>query len=472
MISLLSSIKQKEYNQNYLSNVEIACYFPKLLRNYKYNRTGEKDMDNEVKKVTCKNKNCDKTILEITAKKTGGYCYPCYNAIQAKERAEYIRKNRRDVNLFEGINTPVEIIKIMHKDKKYDPLINYINYPRTKEEMYAVLTTDDVEILKKYAMELYKNDNDEWEQILLHLVCFKEANIDEYLKVLIDDCKIYEPSLFKNASDDIAELLIEKLNCKDDRVSINHVLLTLAMIGNDRVVEVFNEWKKNEPEFSKDLYIKAYEYSLEGGWKLDDQGNRKNLFYKKSYGVKEGIPPKDSPVKLLKKQNEKCEWCGKNLTSLVTIDLHNKDMHFLGLDGDKISIATCVNCTCYGYVYTNIDTKGNATWSKYNVEPKYLDTHNEDEIEEFDYNKKIYIDGNAKTENYAANQFLDVKFTKIGGMPTWIQDAEYPKCPKCKEEMMFVGQVSGEDFKEYAEGIYYGFVCNECKIAATGYQQT
>ena len=429
-------------------------------------------MDNEVKKMPCKNKNCDRTILELTAKKTGGYCYPCYNALQAEERSEYIRKNRRDVNLYEGINDPVEIIKIMHRDKKYDPLINYIHYQKTKEEMYAVLSTDEVDRLKKYAMELYKNDNDEWEQILLHLVCFKGANIDEFLKVLIDDCKIYEPSLFKNASDDVAKILIKKLKCKDDRVSINHILISLAMIGNDRVVELFNEWKKNEPEFSKNLYVKPHEYSFEGGWKLDNNGKRKNLYYNKSYGVKEGIPPKESSVKFFKKQNEKCEWCGRKLTSLFTIDLHNKDMHFLGLTGDKISISTCDNCTCYGFIYTNIYANGNATWSKYNIEPEYLDTHDEDEFEECDSDKEIYIDGNVKTENYVANEFLDVKFTKIGGMPTWIQDAEYPKCPKCGEEMMFVGQVSGEDFEDYAEGIYYGFVCDECKIAATHYQQS
>ena len=106
-------------------------------------------MDNEVKRIPCKNKNCDKTILEVTSKKTGGYCYPCYNAIEAKKREEYIRKNRRDVNLYEGINDPVEIIKIMHKDKKYDPLIKYIDYPKTKEEVYDILSTDDVESLKE-----------------------------------------------------------------------------------------------------------------------------------------------------------------------------------------------------------------------------------------------------------------------------------------------------------------------------------
>ncbi|NFG24335.1 hypothetical protein FDF11_11650 [Clostridium botulinum] len=427
-------------------------------------------MDNEVKRIPCKNKNCDKTILEATTKKTGGYCYPCYNAIQAKEREEYIRKNRRDVNLYDGINDPVEIIKIMHKDKKYDPLIKYIDYSKTKEEMYDILSTNDIEKLKKYAMELYKNNNDEWEQILLHLVCFTGANIDECLKILIDDCKIYEPSLFKNASDDIAKLLIEKLECKDDRVSINHILISLAMIGNHRVVEAFNEWKKNEPEFSKDLYCKPYEYALEGGWILDSEGKRKNLYYKKSYGIKEGIPKKEDSAKFFEKHNEKCQWCKRKLTSLFTIDLHNEDMAFLGFKEDKISISTCENCTCYGFIYTNIDEEGNAIWSEYNIKPEYL--YVPDEVEEFNYDKEIYIDNNVKTENYAANQFLDVKFTKIGGMPTWIQDAEYPQCPKCGEKMMFVGQVSMEDLEEYGEGIYYGFICNECKIAATGYQQT
>lgn len=43
-------------------------------------------MTNIPKKVLCKNHNCNKTILKITANKTGGYCYPCYNAIKAKER--------------------------------------------------------------------------------------------------------------------------------------------------------------------------------------------------------------------------------------------------------------------------------------------------------------------------------------------------------------------------------------------------
>lgn len=430
-------------------------------------------MDSKAIKVPCKNENCGKLILEATAKKTGGYCYPCYNAIEAEKREEYIRKNRRDVNLYEGVEDPVEIIKIMHKDKKYDPLITYIDYPKTKEEVYEVLTNDGVEKLKKYAMELYKNNDNQWESILLHLVCFKAADINEILKVLIREDKIYEPSLFKNADDEIAELLIEKLNNINESVSVNHVLLSLSMIGNERVVELFNKWKMNEPEFSTKLYCKPHNYCFEAGWKLDDNGKRKNLYYKKSYGIKEGTPPKNTPVNFYEKHDEKCQWCGKNLSSLFTIDLHNEDMKFLGFTGDKLSISTCVECAAYYPVLTDIDTKGNVSWSEYNEKRDDVDIEeDDDEYEENIENKQVYIDCTERTENYAANEFLDVKFTKIGGMPTCINDAYYPKCPKCGEEMVFVGQVSGEDFEDYAEGIYYGFVCKDCMIAATTYDQT
>ena len=487
-------------------------------------------MEGNSKKVPCKNENCPKMILEATAEKTGGYCYPCYNAIEAEKREEYIRKNRRDVNLYEGINDPVEILKIMHSHKQYDPLIRYIEYPQSKEEMYDMLSKDDAERLKDYAIGLYNDENDEYEQILLHLMCLKNIELNDFLKVLINDGNIHESSLFKNASDEIAELLIEKLNDNENRLIINHILLCLAMIGNERVVKLFDSWKKNEPEFAEKLYCKPFNYSYEGGWMIDENGNRKNLYYEKSYGVKKGTVPDNTPVnfyvdkdnkfessaKLDKEElntnrytdkelvdnlctendesnsnkenlncknkecatsnrcidDNKCGWCGRNLTSLFTIDLHNEDMKFLGFEGDKLNISTCIDCVCYDNVYTDIDTDGNAYWSRYNAEADNSDDYEEDEELEECEDNKLYLDINAKSDNYASNQFLDVRFTKIGGMPAWIQDSAYPKCPQCGEEMKFIGQVSGEDIRDYAEGIYYGFVCKKCMIAATSYQQT
>jgi hypothetical protein len=65
-----------------------------------------------------------------------------------------------------------------------------------------------------------------------------------------------------------------------------------------------------------------------------------------------------------------------------------------------------------------------------------------------------------------------VAFSQVGGLPTWIQDAEYPTCPDCSQKMPFIGQISNEDFMEYGEGIYYAFRCPQCNVSATCYQQT
>lgn len=423
-------------------------------------------MDNSVKKVHC-NK-CDKLILEITYNKTGGYCYPCYNAIKSKEREEYIRKNRKDIDLYEGVENPVEIIKIMHKDKKYDPLIRYINYPKSKEEMYNNLSYKEIQELKEYAISLFSSDVDKCIEILLHLVCLRGVNINEFLKVLIMNNELSEPSLFLGASDEIAEMLLNKLNTYDGSVDLNHILLGLSMIGNDRVVETFNKWKKKEPCFSNEIYIKPYDYSYEGGWKIDENGKRKNLYYDKSYITSNETNKSSLDVSFFVKEKEKCRYCKEDLYSLFKINSSDFITKLTGLMWDKMNIASCVNCTCYGHIYTDFDTKGNINWSESNVIPDYLPMEEYDE-DEF---KQIYMDDHAMLPSYASNQFLDVKFTKIGGMPAWVQSAEYPVCPKCNNDMMFVGQVSLEYFEEYGEGIFYGFICEDCKTAATVYQQT
>ena len=61
--------------------------------------------------------------------------------------------------------------------------------------------------------------------------------------------------------------------------------------------------------------------------------------------------------------------------------------------------------------------------------------------------------------------------SQVGGHPAWEQDAEYPPCPECRLPMRFVGQVATGEI-EPAEGITYAFLCPDCLMAATSYQQT
>lgn len=49
---------------------------------------------------------------------------------------------------------------------------------------------------------------------------------------------------------------------------------------------------------------------------------------------------------------------------------------------------------------------------------------------------------------------------------------EQPICPRCSKYMKFIGRLDCSDFMQYGEDIYYAFICEECRIADTHYQQT
>lgn len=428
-------------------------------------------MTNVQKKVLCKNPNCNKTILEITANKTGGYCYPCYNAIKAKEKEEFIQKNRKYINLYEGINNPVEIIKIMNEKKKNDPLIKYIDYPKTEEELYNLLTDSQIEELKKYAIDIYKNDKYTCIKILLHLFCLRNLNIDDFLIRCIEDENYLEASLFYGASDNVAKCLLDKLNNLDDSyTNLNHILYSLAMIGNERIVNIFKDWKENGSPFDNILYVKAYEYSYEGGWEINNNGKRRNLYFNNSYPITSNSNTNSIDISFLNKESNICPLCSNPLFSLFKVNANATSIfNFKKYKPNKLNISTCIYCTCYNSIYTDIEFSGNTFWSKFNTS---LDSQYISETTEEDFTNDYSIDSNAKHATYASNQFLNMRLTKLGGMPAWIQSAEYPICPKCKNKMKFIGQISMEDFEEYGEGIYYIFLCEDCHIASTTYQQT
>ena len=53
---------------------------------------------------------------------------------------------------------------------------------------------------------------------------------------------------------------------------------------------------------------------------------------------------------------------------------------------------------------------------------------------------------------------------KLGGVPDWIQNDETPKCPHCKNKMVFYGQLDSinSDYNIMDCGIIYVFYCPDC----------
>lgn len=429
-------------------------------------------MNGEVSvRIPCKNSECKGTILLTTAEKTGGYCMPCFTAIKRKEEEEYIKKNRKDINLYEDIKDLAEILIIMHKPQKYDPLKNYLPYEKTIEEVYELLKLEDIEKLKSHVIQLIKeNEIDEAEEIIIELACFTNASLTDCLEMLLES-RNYRPSIaFKSASEEIRDVLINEVQInKNDR---NELLFALAWVGDKRIVSLFNEWRNEPPVWKEELYILPEEYALEAGWELDEKGQKRDLFYKESYPLIKAtkINKNDNPVKMLSDLEEKCPWCNSPLMVLFEFDLSHPSLEFLKLSGKKLRIATCDICTCYGTIYTEIDGEGNYKWSCFNEKPSYLpDMDSEEKIQ---YNNNLVLSQEKRSCYHAASPYVQTNISQIGGHPTWLQDAEYPKCPKCNKSMKFIGQIDGGDVMDYGEGVNYAFICEECNIAATNYQQT
>jgi hypothetical protein len=68
---------------------------------------------------------------------------------------------------------------------------------------------------------------------------------------------------------------------------------------------------------------------------------------------------------------------------------------------------------------------------------------------------------------------------RVGGQPCWIQDAQFPVCPRCEQTMAFLLQLDsnlptadGGEWLWGSGGIAYGFWCDGCRVSAFLWQCT
>ncbi|MNO38939.1 hypothetical protein D3C76_290570 [compost metagenome] len=425
-------------------------------------------------RLPCQTPDCKGSILPATALKTGGICMPCHQRKIALEKQAFIEQNRKDVDWYAGVNDPVEILKIMHKPRKYNPLEREIPYHKTAQEIYHQLTESERERLETYAIALMEEDDfDQAETILLSLVCFTNAHIKRGLEAFFSEGRYYPGILYKEAGQDIRDKLIRQLEF--DSANRNHLLLALAWIGDEEVVRQFKAWRQHPPRWASELNISPETYAHEAGWELDNEGGKRLLFYPESYPFeistegRDGIERTPSAVVALQAGDPSCPWCHSELTVLFDYDLHNPLVQFMKLHGQRLRIAACMHCNCYGTVFMNADLDGRYSWSEYNVVPDFLPEY--EDMGQLSSWRAMQLSEQQMGAYDNAYWMLEVPASKIGGHPTWIQDAEYPSCPCCSVTMKFIAQMDMEQVED-GEGIYYAFMCEACLKVAVNYQQT
>lgn len=417
-------------------------------------------------RIPCKSPACTSTILPQTAARTNGYCMPCEQAQQQREHDEYIKKNKKIVNVFAGLRDPVAMLKLVHQPRKFDALIDWTPCPVPTDALYQQLTADQAQQMADYATERFASGEYKLAQeIWLCLAAFTQANLDAYFREWIsyDDLDAYSPLPFHRAPADVRDTLLERVEV--DAENRNFILQCLAWIGDDVVVERFAHWRNSPPPWRSSLYIEPEEYAHEAGWELTAEDQRRNLYFPQCFHLEMKSTGSCEALRVVDERSDTCPNCALPLTNLFDVDLKATGLS----DNGRFRVVTCECCTAYSTIFGYMDSKSNAHLSAKNIPPAWLP----DDVSEW---RRLPVNsmrqGNLRSPLFAADPFLPVSFSQLGGHPTWIQDAEYPLCPQCSHTMMFLAQLDYADIEQYGEGMIYAFICPECRTTATSYQQS
>lgn len=437
-------------------------------------------------RIPCISIDCTATILPTTAAKTGGYCMPCYQAIEREAHMRYVEENRRTVDLYEGVTNPVEILKIMYTPRTYDELIKYVPYPLTEEQLYLQLDQCQMKEMEQYAKEkwLLGDEHLGW-KIVLSLSCYRDYIISDQMLKLVLQGSYNAAILFRNAPDSIRNQVLAQIEV--DKNKRQTLLLALTWIGDDQVVQQFNEWRLSPPSWANEMYIPVEKFSYEAGWELTAEGKRQDLFLPVNYGIEYRNDHNENNVerqeydhfhnndhvefKLLAPSKHTCAWCGGELTKLIKLGSQHASVKELGWPYPYITIETCLNCSAYGEIFMEMNENGEGIWSKYNRKPSYLPELDE-EATTFTLKETFKLAQQPRALYHSAEWMLEGTNSQIGGHPGWIQDAYFPTCPCCSKKMIFIAQVDFEHVTDSYEGIYYMFACSEDQITTTLFQQT
>jgi hypothetical protein len=359
----------------------------------------------------------------------------------------------------------IQTIKAFHERRNFGKRDNLLTAQQKVAADYRSLTSDECGALVRFAVD---NSN---EDILSHLACLQPGSLSGLSLELAQQGLLYPSVIFCGADEQATALLVEQLDI-GEADNVNLSLLALAWADNPVVLQAFQKWRSNPPSWCESLHIPPHEYADSAGWELTADGQRRGLILNQCHPL---VPPdhRDAVpgvVQVNGPSNSSCGWCSRRMTALLDFDLTNELLAFLGIEGSRLRIETCDVCTCYRMVFTQVDWAGGASWHAANTRPDYLP----DDAGDWGFPKEaaLVLGSKQRPITESADRNMPISFSQVGGHPSWEQDAEYPRCPSCQRRMVFIAQLSNQDYDHLAEGIYYAFLCRDCRVAATHYQQT
>ncbi len=353
------------------------------------------------------------------------------------------------------------------REKSFEGLCYYCRQKKEREQYQSMDESaiskmiDEIVLEIKTSGKLDKKDVD-----FMSLLAYHNINTGKIAESAFEKKIFYPYELYRDASDDVKECLIELLlkpKCND----ANNIMCCLAINGSERVKEVFMQLEKNPLPWRKKLYVDPSVYAECGGWTFDEKGNRNHLIYPKCYSLTKE-DRKDDAIIVGNKREDKCPVCSCNLIDILSIDGRDERLSFLEIKG-TIKLPICPSCA----------SMCEKTIIRYNIDGEssmeIIDAFEEDNMVSDEEMKNIENNRLKLSLNevpiYYSRGVEDI--CTIGGQPDWIQDFVYETCPDCGKKMKFLSALVWEQFYgDYMEGTLFIEHCPDCNVAVAFHQQT
>ena len=296
--------------------------------------------------------------------------------------------------------------------------------------------------------------------LLESLACFRFEPLGSDICRLLRTKEIFWPaSLYRDSGESEAKALLGLLDEANDLLPLNHLLLCVAWTRGIAAEESFRDWSQRPPSWASLLHVPPSDYLPSAGWGLNVNGERHDLISKNCHQLRPSDDAAPDAIPCLVACEQTCPGC--KLPVVVLFDFTIIQAHLP--KNAPVKIYFCVYCSMFAPTFVRYfpdqswellaSEVTNPRTSDFIIEPRYVALVNE------------------KCPPLASAKVFELNdATAIGGVPMWLQDAEYPHCPTCGEWMTFLAQHDNSAVQN--EGFYYAFFCPSCTISAVNYQQT
>jgi len=330
------------------------------------------------------------------------------------------------------------------------------------------VSSEGAEQLAERAIECLDSDerpvNEIGTEILQRLACFRHSTLGEgSCRALVERGVFWPSSMYRDSGDAVALQLISRIEGTSEPLRVDHVLLALAWTRSAAAHQAFRRWSEQPPAWAAKLHVAPEQYLNHAGWCLGEDGQRRDLTSASCFRLVIAEEAALPTVRCRTRIDERCPSCGGPLGLIFDFSQLGTE-YFPGEFADSPrKVLCCLHCSCYGPVFTTYRADGTGKWLS-PIEPcKYAYTGDREP-------SVRKLDDSPFPPFACAEPFALDDASTIGGIPMWLQDAEYPRCVECGRVMTFLAQHDNHLLLE--EGIYYAFFCAPCHVAAVSYQQT